>query len=234
MRSRAVVAVVGRFVALLVAVQGLAACAPKAKRRPVVQQTYASLPWPRPDVMELAENAWRCAANSGEFSSPMLTVIDYSLPSTEKRMWGIDMLNRRVLHHELVSHGEGSGGLHAVAFSNRLGSRQTSLGLFRTEGTYYGGNGYSLRLNGLEPGINDRALERKIVVHGARYAEPEVVTAFGTLGRSHGCPAVSHAVAGTIIDRIKGGSAVFAYYPDPDWLQTSHYLSCYGTHVARR
>jgi hypothetical protein len=235
MRRRGVVAVAGRCAALLLAVGVIAGCGPKRVKRPYNLTRYQqNAEWPRPEVMAAAESAWRCGRSTGDFQSPVLTVIDYSLPSTERRLWVIDMVQRRVLSHELVAHGENSGDLYAVAFSNRMGSNQTSLGLFRTEGTYYGHNGYSLRLDGLERGINDRAYERKIVVHGANYVQPAVIASFGRLGRSHGCPAVPHAAARRIIDQIKGGSAVFAYYPDPWYMQSSAYLRCDGSRMARR
>jgi hypothetical protein len=235
MRRRGVVAVAGRCAALLLAVGVIAGCGPKRVKRPYNLTRYQqNAEWPRPEVMAAAESAWRCGRSTGDFQSPMLTVIDYSLPSTERRLWVIDMIQRRVLSHELVAHGENSGDLYAVAFSNRMGSNQTSLGLFRTESTYYGHNGYSLRLDGLEPGINDRAYDRQIVVHGANYVQPAVIATFGRLGRSHGCPAIPHAAARRIIDQIKGGSAVFAYYPDPRYMQTSAYLRCDGSRMARR
>lgn len=226
---------VNRLVGLVVVLLAMSACAPKVKRRPVARPApRAAAEWPRVEVMEAAERAWRCGRQSGEFASPLLTVIDYSLPSTERRLWVIDMVHRRVLEHEVVAHGEGSGELQAVAFSNRVGSRQTSLGLFRTEDTYQGGNGLSLRLTGLEPGVNDRAMERKIVMHGADYADPAVIPELGRLGRSHGCPALPHAVARDVIHMIKGGSALFAYYPDPQWLDESYFQHCDGVQTARR
>ena len=119
------------------------------------------------------------------------------------------------------------------AFSNQPRSRQSSLGLFRTEEVYFGKYGESLRLEGLEPGVNDRAMERAIVMHAAPYVSPWVVTTFGRLGRSWGCPALDRAVSGRVIDRIKGGTAVFAYYPDPQWLLASRFLRC-GPQVASR
>jgi len=176
--------------------------------------------------MDLARQAWECARRSGEVDGPLLTVIDYSLPSTAKRLWVIDMIRRRVLWHELVAHGEGSGEIEAVAFSNQPGSRCSSLGLFRTEDIYRGRHGASLRLEGLEPGINDNAMDRALVIHGAAYVSSRVVSAFGRLGRSWGCPALDRRVSRTIIDRIKGGSAVFAYYPDARWLARSRFLHC--------
>jgi L,D-transpeptidase catalytic domain len=181
---------------------------------------------PRRDVLDLAMRAWRCGREAGVSTSPLLTVIDYSLPSTERRLWVIDVQARRVLFHELVAHGEGSGENRAVSFSNRPGSRQSSIGVMRTEDTYVGSQGYSLRLTGLEPGVNDRAFERHIVMHGADYVSPQTAAALGRLGRSWGCPALPHATSRRVIDRIKGGSVVFAYYPDRAWLAQSSFLGC--------
>jgi len=235
MRSRAVVAVVmGRFVLLALALH-VAGCAPRVKRRVVyARPPVVQTDWPRPEVLDLAMRAWRCGLQEGEFSSSLLTVIDYSLPSTQPRLWVIDVPRHVLLHRELVAHGEGSGDNYAVAFSNVPGSRQSSLGLFRTEGTYQGGSGYSLRLNGLEPGVNDMALERNIVVHGADYVEPEMIAQYGRLGRSWGCPALPREAARSVIEDIKGGSAVFAYYPDAQWLTYSHFLRCDGVGLAQR
>jgi hypothetical protein len=180
------------------------------------------------DVLDLALSAASCAVKSGAVGQPRtLTVIDYSRPSTEKRLWVYDLNSRELLYQELVAHGQGTGANLATKFSNTPDSHQTSLGLFVTDETYVGRNGYSLRLDGLDKGWNDRARERAIVMHGAPYVNPAFVKANGRLGRSHGCPAVSDAVARQLIDRVKGGSLVFAYYPDPEFLKTSKYLrSC--------
>jgi hypothetical protein len=183
---------------------------------------------PRPvstDVLELAFSAASCAVRAGSVQSPAtLTVIDYSKPSTEKRLWVFDMRTRAVLYEELVAHGMGTGDNLASAFSNEPDSHKTSLGLFVTEGTYVGKNGYSLRLNGLDEGYNDRARERAIVMHGAPYVSEAFAQAQGRLGRSWGCPALREAVARQLIDTVKGGNLVFAYYPDAQWLKTSQYL----------
>lgn len=143
----------------------------------------------------------------------LLTVIDYSLPSTEPRLWVLDLAKGKVLYHELVAHGAGSGDNYATQFSNVNDSRQTSLGLFLTAGTYEGGNGYSLKLRGLDAGINDRAEARHIVMHGAWYVSPQHARSHGRLGRSWGCPALSEQIAPQVIDTIKGGSFVYSYYP---------------------
>ena len=109
-------------------------------------------------------------------------------------------------------------------FSNEPETHRTSLGLFVTEDTYVGKNGYSLRLDGLDRGFNDRARERAIVMHGAPYVSEQVARAQGRLGRSWGCPALREGVARKLIDRVKRGGLVFAYYPDREWLNGSQYL----------
>jgi len=235
MRGRRVVAVAGRAAVLLAVVVVVPACAPRTK----IRARTAPVPllgseWPRPEVLGAAMRAWECARQQGDFDSSLLTVVDYSLPSTERRLWVIDVPAHRVVNHEFVAHGRGSGENQAVSFSNEPGSLQSSLGLFRTEDTYFGGEGYSLRLRGLEPGVNDRAMERRIVVHGADYVSPSMIAEHGRLGRSWGCLALSRDVASALIDRIKGGSAVFVYYPDPWWMQTSQFLRCDGSWMARR
>lgn len=170
-------------------------------------------------VLQLALAAFDCARARGlGTESPLLTVIDYSQPSTAKRLWVLDTAARRLLFHELVAHGQGTGENRAVRFSNAHGSRQTSLGLFLTAETYDGENGYSLRLDGLDPGFNDQARARAIVMHGAPYVSREFEQREGRLGRSWGCPALTLAAARKVIDTIGGGSLVFAYGPDPAWL----------------
>jgi hypothetical protein len=181
-------------------------------------------------VLELALGAASCAVKSGAVENPRtLTVIDYSLPSTEKRLWVYDLTTHELLFEEMVAHGQGSGANMATRFSNVPDTHMTSLGLFVTDTTYVGKNGYSLRLDGLDRGMNDRARERAIVMHGAPYVSDEFVRANGRLGRSWGCPAVSDAVARHLLDRVKGGGLVFAYYPDAEWLKTSKYLNGCGS-----
>ncbi len=177
------------------------------------------------NVFDLALGAASCAVKSGAVGQPRtLTIIDYSRPSTEKRLWVVDLTSRELIYEELVAHGQGTGANFASKFSNNPDSHQTSLGLFVTDTTYVGKNGYSLRLDGLDKGTNDRARERAIVMHGAPYVSDTFVKTNGRLGRSWGCPAVSDVVARALIDRVKGGGLVFAYYPDAEWLKTSKYL----------
>jgi len=179
-----------------------------------------------PKVFALALEAAGSAVAHGQAAAPAtLTVIDYSKPSTQKRMWVYDLRTHALLFDELVSHGRGSGKTSATSFSNDPSSNKTSLGLFRTAETYVGHNGYSLRLDGLEPGVNDRARERTLVVHGAPYVNPSTAKANGYLGRSLGCPAVRPEIAHALIDAIKGGGLLFAYYPDPAWLKSSTLLN---------
>ncbi|WP_345336744.1 murein L,D-transpeptidase catalytic domain family protein [Ferrimonas pelagia] len=142
---------------------------------------------------------------------PLLTIIDYSKPSTQKRFFVIDMDKRQLLFDTYTTHGVNSGYLFANDFSNIVNSRQTSLGAFLTDDTYYGGNGYSLRMDGLDPGINDNARRRYIVIHGADYANPALIHQQGRLGRSWGCPALPQDLARKVIDTIKGGSLIYAH-----------------------
>lgn len=154
----------------------------------------------------------------------VLTLIDFSRPSTAKRLFVFDMRERKVLFSSVVSHGKNSGDNYATSFSNECGSYKSSLGFYLTESTYQGKNGYSLILNGLEKGINDRARERAIVMHGAAYADPSVASRGGRLGRSFGCPAVPQKLSRPIIDAIKGGSVMYIYAETPDYLAHSSVL----------
>lgn len=175
-----------------------------------------------PEALRLAAQALSCADPSAE----RLAVIDYSLPSTEPRMWVFDLHRHTLLFEELVSHGQGSGDAVADVFSNTPESHQSSIGLFRTMNSYYGRNGYSLRLEGLEADVNHLAFERAIVIHGADYVSEDFIEQTGRLGRSHGCPAVREEITYPLIDSLKESQYVFAYYPDEEWLATSAYLRC--------
>jgi hypothetical protein len=182
------------------------------------------------DVLALALSASRCAIATRVVDVPTtLTIIDYSKPSTEPRLWVLDLRTRALLFEELVSHGQGSGGNFATRFSNTPDSHRTSIGLFVTGTTYVGQNGYSLRLDGLDEGFNDRARERAIVMHGASYVNDDIGRTLGRLGRSHGCPAVREDIARELIDRVKDGNLVFSYYPDADWISRSKYLGTCGS-----
>ena len=189
--------------------------------------TFASTGSIDTGVFAAALSAATCAVESGEVTDPhTLTVIDYSKPSTERRLWVFDLDHHELLYEELVAHGSGSGGNVATAFSNNDESHQSSLGLFKTADTYVGKNGYSLRLDGLDRGVNDHARDRAIVLHGAPYVSEAFVKANGRLGRSWGCPAVSDEVARELIDHVKGGGLVFAYHPSLTQLHGGARASC--------
>ena len=207
------------------------AAAPPALHEAAFQGSAAALSKLAPDadprVLALALQARDCAASAlGQPAAPRLAVIDYSKASLEPRLWVFDLASNTLLFHELVAHGQGSGENMARAFSNRDGSHQTSLGLFRTAGTYQGSNGYSLRMEGLEPGTNDAAMARAIVMHGAPYVNPQTARKQGRLGRSWGCPAVRPEVAKQVIDSLKNGQMIFSYYPDTNWLAKSPFIHC--------
>jgi hypothetical protein len=155
----------------------------------------------------------------------LLTVIDYSLPSTEERLYIIDLKNRKLVKKSLVAHGMATGSLFAKSFSNCPRSHQSSLGFYRTESTYIGKHGYSLRMAGLEKGINDNARERAIVFHGAEYVSTDFIKKYGRLGRSFGCPALPPDENQSIIDLIKESTCVFMYFPDIEYLNRSKILN---------
>lgn len=163
-------------------------------------------------------------ARLGGYSrSPLLAVIDYSRPSTEPRIWVVDRDQGIVLYHDYVAHAARSGGIRATSFSNRDGSNQSSLGTFVTANSYVGVRGISLRLRGLEPGINDRALARGIVIHGTPTVNA-LRAAQGRLGRTNGCPAVPMESVRRLIGLIENGVVLFSWYPDRTFLAHSQYV----------
>jgi hypothetical protein len=180
-------------------------------------------------VLELALRAASCAERRGLLpGGDTLTVIDYSLPSTARRLWVLDLAGRALLHEELVAHGRGTGENYAAHFSNESGSHRSSLGLYATLEPYPGRHGLSLRLQGLEPGINDQAETRSIVMHGAPYVTSAFAGVHGRLGRSWGCPALSREAAPRVIEAIRGGTPLFVYFPDEAWLRDSRFLGACG------
>jgi L,D-transpeptidase catalytic domain len=193
----------------------------------LVSRLVQEAPGINPGVLALAVSAVNCASpDAAPGAVRRLAVIDYSRPSSEQRLWVFDLSAAKLLYLERVAHGRGTGDNRSEHFSNLPGSFQSSLGLFQTRETYLGSNGYSLRLDGLDPGFNDRARERAIVIHGASYVSDATVKVRGGVGRSHGCPAVRREIARTLIDTIKGGQYLFAYFPDGQWLRRSAMLSC--------
>jgi len=151
----------------------------------------------------------------------LLSIIDYSKPSTEKRFFIIDIENHKLLYQTLVAHGKKSGFLNATKFSNKIRSYKSSLGFFRTGNSYFGIRGYSLQLEGLEKGINDNARLRGIIIHGANYVDERIVNGNGVIGRSWGCPAVSKKLSKEIINLLKGGSLLYIYADDELYKENS-------------
>lgn len=185
-----------------------------------------------PQALRHALAAMQCVVMHGAEAAQRLAVIDYSRPSSERRLWIFDLQGKRLLLRDFVAHGRQSGENFAERFSNRLGSNQSSLGLFRTAESYRGKHGYSLRMDGLEPGLNDLARERAMVIHGADYVNPQLVGSQGRIGRSLGCPAVRPEVARLVVDQLKGGQFLFAWHPNQRWLEESAYLDCQPQRVA--
>ena len=180
---------------------------------------------PRSEVMKVLYKAYLKAQKEHLTDSPIVTLVDYSLPSNQPRLWVMDMRNQTVLQHTTVAHGKHSGQSITTSFSNREGSLKSSLGVFLTGETYQGKHGKSMRLKGLEKGFNDNAEKRGIVVHGAKYVHRHCNDPSGMCnGRSFGCPAVSEKEVKAIIQKTQSGSLWLSYYPDQNWLQNSDFL----------
>jgi len=179
-------------------------------------------------VLALAFKAHDCAMQYRvpEKNQRYLSIIDFSLPSSKKRFWVIDLKEQKILYNLYVSHGKGSGFIWSRQFSDAPGSHSSSLGLYLTDSTYQGSHGLSLHLKGLEDHVNRHAYDRSIVIHGAEYATLRFLRLFGHLGRSWGCPAVSPKIIAPLAQKIKSGSLLFVYYPEKRWLAQSKYLHC--------
>lgn len=180
---------------------------------------------PALNVFEKAVKGYEKLETENKLKKNLLTVVDFSLPSTEKRMWILDMDTQEVLFHTYVSHGKNTGDNMATRFSNKVNSLQSSLGFYVTAETYYGKNGLSLFIDGMEKEFNSKARERYVVIHGADYANPSSIKRLGRLGRSYGCPAVPTALTKDIIETIKGKSALFIFHPNKDYLERSTFLN---------
>jgi L,D-transpeptidase catalytic domain len=178
------------------------------------------------DVFEMALRGFEKLSREHRISADsILTIVDFSKSSRQKRMVVIDLKSEEVLFNTVVAHGRNTGAEFARSFSNQPRSNKSSLGFYVTRETYRGSNGYSLKLDGQEKGFNDLAMSRAIVMHAADYANEEVIGRKGYLGRSYGCPAVPEKLSRGIIDRIKNGNVVFLYYPDSKYLSHSKLLN---------
>ena len=174
------------------------------------------------EVFNSALNGYRHIRNIKKQN--IISIIDFSKPSSFKRLFVIDIENKKILFNCLVAHGKNSGDNYATSFSNEFQSLKSSLGFFLTSETYYGKNGYSMKLDGLEKNINDNAREREIVVHGAEYVSEQFIKKFGRLGRSWGCPALPIENSKAIIDTISNGSCLFIYGTDNYYTENSVFL----------
>ncbi|WP_371917426.1 murein L,D-transpeptidase catalytic domain family protein [Pseudomonas sp. M30-35] len=199
---------------------------------PLLAQLVNAAPGIDRDALRHAVAAMQCAVNNGADKANRLAVIDYSKPSSAKRLWIFDLKSQQLILRDYVAHGRMSGENIASQFSNRLGSYQSSLGLFRTSESYSGKHGLSLRMDGLEPGLNDLARERAIVIHGASYVDPNLIRSQGRIGRSLGCPAVRPEVARMVVNKLSGGQFLFAWHPKARWPQQSAYFNCKPRQVA--
>jgi len=177
------------------------------------------------EVFKYAMTGYLGLLQQGKLSDKKLvSIIDFTKSSNTKRFYTIDLDKRILKYHTYVSHGKNSGEEMARSFSNTIHSNQSSLGFYITGETYVGSKGYSLKLDGMEKGYNDKLRERAVVMHNAEYVSEYWIKKYGRLGRSQGCPALPQAIAKEVIDAIKNHTAVFAYYDDPTYLSASRYL----------
>lgn len=188
-------------------------------------QPADSSDFPPLDIFQTALSGYEKLVADNSISRPeVITIIDFSLESDKERLWVIDLNTGKVLFNCLVSHGRNSGELTAEKFSNIPGSFKSSPGFYVTGETYFGKHGLSLKLDGLESGINDKARARAIVIHGADYVSADFIRSHGRLGRSHGCPAVPVELSADIIKTIKEGSCLFIYAPEPGYASGSPFF----------
>jgi hypothetical protein len=208
-----------------------ASVADKAMMETFISNIYKSINFdkdhtPGYEVFATAYRGYMNLLNSGKLGArQVITLCDLDLPSTEKRMWVIDLLEKKVLFNTYVAHGQGSGDEYATVFSNRANTHASSMGFYVTGDTYEGDHGTSLHLNGMDEGYNDAAYDRGIVVHGADYVSSRYIALKNKLGRSWGCPAVPAELSLPIISAIEGGTCLFIYHNDLDYLRASYWLN---------
>jgi len=177
------------------------------------------------EAFDLAFKGWQKLKTKSNLKENIIVVVDFSQPSSRKRFYLIDMNTEKIIYNNYVAHGKNSGVLNAEVFSNTPSSYQSSLGFYRTGETYFGKHGLSLKLDGLEEGINHLARERNIVIHAANYAEEAFIKKYGRLGRSYGCPALPKRKYKELIHQIKNGTLLFIYYPKTEYLNNSSVLN---------
>jgi L,D-transpeptidase catalytic domain len=195
-----------------------------------INKMYDSL---KLNLFGLSEHAFQYAIKGFEYlkatgklaNEHIISIVDFSKPSFQKRLFILDIDNYKLLFNTYVAHGQGSGQTMATMFSNIPESLQSSLGFYRTSSTYIGKNGYSLKLAGLEYGINDKAEQRAVVIHGASYVSEEFIQNQGFIGRSWGCPALPEKLNKPIIEKIKNGTCLFIFSENNKYLHSSKILN---------
>ena len=197
--------------------------------RPIAQieaMLHEEAPTLSKSVIKKVLTTLKCARGYETENNNILTVIDYSLPSSEKRLWVFDLRDSKLLFYTYVSHGLKSGALLSNYFSNKYNSKASSIGTYATVKSYYGRDGLSLRLDGLDSGFNDNASNRSVVMHGGWYVNEDFIKKYGRAGRSWGCPALPLNLSDSIINTIKDKSLMVIYYPSDDWFTKSRFLNC--------
>ncbi len=179
------------------------------------------------DVFDLAIKGLRKLDSDGKLNNPnIVTIADYSQSSNKKRLYVIDLENRKLLFNTYVAHGRNTGDEYARSFSNKEGSFKSSLGFYITEKPIVGSHtGFALLIKGVEKGINDQAVKREIIIHAADYVTENYIKKYGRLGRSLGCPTLPPELNKPIIERIKGGTCLFIYNPSPKYICSSSLLN---------
>lgn len=192
----------------------------------IKEMLHQEAPNLREPVLNKVLTTLKCAMEYNIERNNILTIIDYSLPSNEKRLWVFDLKAKKLLFYTYVSHGIKSGTLLTNYFSNKFNSKASSIGVYKTEKAYYGREGLSLRLDGLDASFNDNASNRSVVMHGGWYVDEQFIKRYGRPGRSWGCPALPLDLYQSIINTIKDSSLLVAYYPSDAWFEKSKFLNC--------
>jgi len=179
------------------------------------------------DIFNLAIKGLKKLDSDGKLNNPnIVTIVDYSQSSNKKRLYVIDLKNKKLLFNTFVAHGRNTGEEYAKSFSNDEGSNKSSLGFYITEHPIIGSHtGFSLLIDGVEKGFNDHAVQRAIIIHAAEYATENFIKKYGRLGRSYGCPSLPPEMNKPIIDAIKGGTCLFLYNPNKDYISKSALLN---------
>lgn len=184
-----------------------------------------NLPLPKMESFSKALQGFYQLKEKGAIKKDILTIVDFTLSSNTKRLWIIDMATNTILYNSLVAHGKNTGEEFANEFSNVSSSNKSSLGFYATGEVYQGKHGLSLRLDGLEKGINDNARNRAVVIHGADYVAESFIKTHGRLGRSQGCPALPVGITKEIINVIKDKSCLFIYHPSANYKTATKLIS---------